>query len=101
MLFELSVIPLGRGRSISGDVAELLKIIDASGLDYRLTAAGTILEGDWDRVMDVARRCHETMRKRTERVVTLIKIDDYGERTGRLAEAVASVEQKAGKRLKK
>ncbi len=101
MLLELSVIPLGRGRSISGDVAELLKIIDASGLDYRLTAAGTILEGNWDQAMDVARRCHEAMRKKTERVVTLIKIDDYGERTGRLAHAVAAVEQKAGKQLKK
>ena len=30
MLLELSVIPLGRGRSISGDVADLMKIIDAS-----------------------------------------------------------------------
>ena len=47
MLLELSVIPLGRGRSISADVAELLKIIDSSGLDYRITAAGTIIEGNW------------------------------------------------------
>jgi uncharacterized protein (TIGR00106 family) len=101
MLLELSVIPLGRGRSISADVAELLKVIDASALDYRLTAAGTILEGNWDQVMGVARECHETMRKKTERVVTLIKIDDYGERTGRLAQAIASVEKKAGKPLKK
>lgn len=46
MLHELSVIPLGRGRSVSGDIAELVKIIPASGLDYRRTAAGTILEGN-------------------------------------------------------
>jgi uncharacterized protein YqgV (UPF0045/DUF77 family) len=51
MLLELSVIPLGRGRSISADVADLVKIIDASGLDYRLTAAGTILEGSWEQLM--------------------------------------------------
>jgi Thiamine-binding protein len=42
MLMELSVIPLGRGRSTSADVADLVQIIDASSLDYRLTAAGTI-----------------------------------------------------------
>ena len=36
MLVELSVLPLGRGRSISTDIADLVKIIDASGLDYRL-----------------------------------------------------------------
>lgn len=101
MLLELSVIPLGRGRSISADVADLVKIIDASGLDYRLTAAGTIIEGTWDQVMGVARNCHAEMRKKTERVVTYIKLDDYAGRTGRLAGAVASVEQKVGKPVKK
>jgi uncharacterized protein (TIGR00106 family) len=101
MLLELSVIPLGRGRSISADVADVIKIIDASGLDYRLTAAGTILEGTWDQVMDVARKCHAEMRKKTERVVTQMKVDDYAQRSGRLAAAVASVEQKVGKSLKK
>ncbi len=45
MLLELSIVPLGRGRSISADVADLVKIIDASGMDYRLTVAGTIIEG--------------------------------------------------------
>jgi len=101
MLLELSVIPLGRGRSISADVADLVKIIDASGLDYRVTASGTILEGTWDQLMEVARKCHTEMRKKTERVVTFMKLDDYEERTGRLTAAVASVEQKVGKPLKK
>jgi uncharacterized protein YqgV (UPF0045/DUF77 family) len=49
----------------------------------------------------VARKCHAEMRKKTERVVTLMKLDDYEERTGRLAAAVTSVEQKIGKSLKK
>ena len=101
MLLELSVIPLGRGRSISADLADLVKIIDASGLDYRLTAAGTILEGTWDQVMGVAKKCHSEMLQKTERVITLMKVDDYAQRTGRLAGAVASVEQKVGKPLKK
>ena len=101
MLLELSVIPLGRGKSVSADIADLVKIIDASGLDYRLTAAGTILEGNWEQLMDVARKCHAEMRKKTERVVTYMKIDDYAERTGRLTAAVTSVETKIGKPLKK
>ncbi len=101
MLLELSVIPLGRGRSISADLADLLKIIDASGLDYRLTAAGTILEGTWEQVMGVAKKCHNETLRKTERVVTLMKVDDYAERTGRLTAGVASVEQKVGKQLKK
>lgn len=101
MLMELSVIPLGRGRSISTDVADLVKIIDASGLDYRLTAAGTIIEGTWDQVMVVAKQCHSEMRKKTERVLTFMKVDDYADRVGRLTAAVESVENKIGKPLKK
>ena len=101
MLLELSVIPLGRGRSISADVAALVKIIDASGLDYRLTATGTIIEGTWEQLMNLAQKCHTEMRRKTERVVTYMKLDDYADRTGRLAGAVASVEQKVGKPVKK
>ena len=41
MLLELSVIPLGRGRSISADIVDLVEIIDASRLDCKVTAAGT------------------------------------------------------------
>ena len=101
MLLELSVIPLGRGRSISADVAALVKIIDASGLDYRLTATGTIIEGTWEQLMNLAQKCHTEMRRKTERVVTYMKLDDYADRTGRLTGAVTSVEQKVGRPLKK
>jgi uncharacterized protein (TIGR00106 family) len=101
MLLELSVIPLGRGRSISADVADMLKIIEASHLDYRLTATGTILEGTWDQLMAVAHKCHTETRGKTERVITLMKVDDYEGRTGRLTAAVASVEAKVGKPVRK
>ena len=101
MLLELSVLPLGRGRSISADLADLVKIIDASGLDYRLTPTGTVIEGTWDELMGLSKQCHSTMRIKTERVITLMKIDDYEQRTGRLTAAVKSVEEKVGKPLKK
>lgn len=101
MLMDLSVVPLGRGRSISADVADLMKIIDASGLDYRITPTGTVVEGNWEQLMELAKKCHLNMRAKTERVITLMKIDDYEQRTGRLTAAVKSVEEKVGKALKK
>jgi len=101
MLMELSVIPVARGPSVSGDIAELVKLIDASGLDYRLTPTGTIIEGDWDALLDLAKKCHYHMRAKTARVITLMKVDDYAERSGRLTAAVESVEKKLGKQVKK
>ncbi len=101
MLMELDIVPMGRGESVSADLADILKIIDASGLDYRLTATSTNVEGSWDQLMNLARKCHEEARKKSKRVVTSIKIDDYEERTGRLAAMVKSVESKVGKPLRK
>ncbi len=46
-------------------------------------------------------KCHSEMRKKTERVITLMKVDDYAERSGRLTAAVESVEKKLGKAAKK
>jgi uncharacterized protein (TIGR00106 family) len=101
MLMELSVIPLGRGCSISADLADVLKRIDSSGLDYRLTPTGTVVEGEADALFALAKSCHAAMREKTDRVITLIKLDDYAGRTGRIAAAVESVAEKAGKPLRK
>lgn len=98
---ELSVVPLGRGPSIGADIADLVKLIDSSGLDYRLTAAGTIVEGNWDELLGLAKRCHAAMRQKTRRVITSIKIDDYEGRSGRLASMVRSIEEKVGKPVRK
>src|SRR5260370_7968677 len=97
MVLELSVIPLGRGRSISSDIVDLVKIIDASGLDYRLTAAGTIIEADWNQLMDVARKCHAEMRQKTDRVITFMKIDVYAHRPRNLIAPAAPPEPKPPK----
>ena len=51
--------------------------------------------------MDLARRCHTEMRQKTERVITFMKVDDYAEHAGRLPGAIASIEEKLGKPVKK
>jgi uncharacterized protein YqgV (UPF0045/DUF77 family) len=37
MLVDQTVLPLRGGRHISDEIAEVVKLIDASGLPYRLT----------------------------------------------------------------
>jgi len=44
---ELSIIPLRSGLHISEEIAEALKLVDASGLPYQLTPSGTCIEGGW------------------------------------------------------
>jgi uncharacterized protein (TIGR00106 family) len=101
MLAFFSMIPLGTGISFSSKVAESIRVIEESGLDYKMTAMGTILEGDWNEISEVIGKCFEAMHKHSERVSCTIKIDDHAGRDGRLTGKIASVEDKLGHEVKK
>ncbi len=80
---EVVVVPLGTGTpSVSKEVARVLKVLENEpGLKYESTAMGTIIEGDLDRVMQVARKMHESaFDGEISRVETLIRIDDRRDR---------------------
>jgi uncharacterized protein (TIGR00106 family) len=99
MLVELSVIPLGRSVHLSDEIAEVLQLVDASGLPYQLTPSGTCIEGEWDEVMALVRRCHERARELSSHVMTTIEIEDDGEARDKLTRNVTSVEAKVGRPL--
>lgn len=91
---EISVTPLGTATpSVSAYVADCLKIVKESGLNYQLTPMGTILEGDIDTIFDLVRRMHKApFSAGAVRVSTLIKIDDRRDRADHtMAGKVASV----------
>jgi len=101
MLAEFSVVPIGKGESVSQYVAECLKIVEASGIDYRMNPMGTVLEGDYDEVMAVVRKCHMRVLELSSRVITTVKIDDREKAKGMLESKIRSVEEKLGKELRK
>lgn len=101
MVLELTIIPRGSSSSTSSTIADLVKIIEDSGLDYQMTAFGTLLEGTWDQLMGIAKRCHFEARGKTARVLTMMRIDDYGDRTSEIRDAVSRVEEKLGRPVKK
>jgi len=101
VLVELSIIPLGRGSHVSGEIAEALKVVDESGLPYLLTPSGTCIEGEWDEVMALVRRCHDRVRELSPHVITMIKVEDEEGARDKLSRNVASVEEKVGRTLKR
>src|SRR5215212_11514492 len=101
MLVELSIVPLGCDVQWSDQLAEALKLIDASGLPYVLTPSGTCIEGDWDGVMALVRRCHEQVRQSSPHVLTSIRIEDEEGGRDQLTRNIASVEEKLGRPLHK
>ena len=100
VLLEFSMSPLGKGESVGKYVAQSLEIVDKSGLDYRLNPMGTVLEGEWEEVLDVVTQCYKRMRQDCNRISCFIKVDYRKGAKGRLSGKVASVEKRLGKRLK-
>ena len=104
MLAELEIIPIGTATpSVSSMLAEVAKLIDQSGLDYRVGPMGTVVEGDWDRVMQLAKQCHQAVLSSNSRVMTTIRIDDRKDKpgTGRIVQKVPSLEAQVGRPLKR
>lgn len=100
VLLEFSMSPFDKGESLGEYVSRSLEIIDQSGLDYRVHAMGTILEGEWDAVFGVVKQCYERMAQDCNRITVSIKVDYRKGRSGRLTSKVASVEQRLGRKLK-
>ncbi len=100
VLLEFSMYPMDKGESLSPYVARSMKIIEESGLEYRMNPMGTVIEGEWDQVFQVVNRCFESMSKDCNRVAASIKVDYRKGQTGRLITKVTSVEEKAGQKFK-
>ena len=101
MVVSFSVVPLGTGTEYREQVAEIVRIIDESGLKYRLGAMATEVEGDWDEVFAVIKACHEAGRSFSGRVLTHIAIDDREGFTERLSGKVSDVDDILGKKLER
>jgi uncharacterized protein (TIGR00106 family) len=101
MLAEFTIFPIGEGVSLSKYVSRSLDIIDKSGLSYRINPMGTVVEGEWDEVMELIKQCHMAIREDTKRVSTAIKIDDRKGVENALDRKIKSVEDKVGRELQK
>jgi uncharacterized protein (TIGR00106 family) len=95
----LTVVPMGK-EALSKDVSTVIDIIDKSGLEYRLTAMGTIIEGEPDEVWELIRRCHDRMKESANRVHTQITIDDRKDERGAIQSKVADIERHLSRKLK-
>ncbi len=100
VLLEFSMSPLGKGESVGKYVSRSLDIIDKSGVDYRLNPMGTVLEGEWDAVLDVVRRCFLRMRRDCNRISCTMKVDYRKGHHGRISGKTASVEKRLKRKLK-
>jgi len=100
-LLEFSISPLGAGESVGQYVARCVDLIDKSGLDYRLHAMGTVVEGEIDPLLSLLKQCIEAVAKDCDRVSVSAKLDYRKGHSGALNAKIASVEKRLGRPVKK
>ena len=95
VIADISIVPIGVGVSLSKYVAACEKILKEAGLETRLHAYGTNIQGEWDDVFMAIRRCHEAVHEMgAPRVSTVIKVGTRTDRGQTMEDKVRSVESK-------
>lgn len=85
MLVAFSVTPLGGESDGVGEaVADAVRVVRESGLPCETNAMFTLVEGEWDEVMDVVKRATDVVQQHAPRVSVVLKADVRPGHTGQL-----------------
>lgn len=105
VLLEFSMFPTSdncrEGSSVSKQVAKIIDAIDRSGVSYRLTPMGTVVETDTIReALDIIELAYEQV-SGCDRVYSSLKFDIRRGKKRRLVEKIDSIEEKLGRSVSK
>ena len=95
-MMEIRVVPVGTASpSISPYVAGVIRVLREAGLEFEVGAMGTVVVGDVDRLLAVARQMHEyPFTVGALRVATTIKLDDRRDKDLTIQGKVRAVREK-------
>jgi uncharacterized protein (TIGR00106 family) len=98
VIVEFSIFPLDKGVSVSKEVSQVIEMIDNSGVEYQLTAMGTLIEtshlADALAIIEKATRIlHDTG---CQRVYASVKIDSRPARKHGLQGKIESIQKRLG-----
>jgi uncharacterized protein (TIGR00106 family) len=92
---DISIIPLGVGLSLSSYVAVCERTFIEAGLEPRLHANGTNVEGEWDTVMAALKTCHERLHEMgVPRIATNLRLGTRVDREPSMDAKLESVKEK-------
>lgn len=95
VIADLMIVPLGVGISVSPYVAACERILNEAGLNIKLHAYGTNIEGEWDDVLAAVKRCHEVIHGMgAPRVSSSLKLGTRTDRLQTMDDKIRSVEDK-------
>lgn len=101
VMFEFAMFPTDKGESVSPYVSRIVKIIDESGVLYKLTPMGTIVEVDtFEEALAIINRAYGELQEDCGRIYSTVKFDIRKGKSRRLTQKIDSIENKVGRKLK-
>ena len=95
-LVSVAIVPIGAGDSLSKHVAEIVRVIEASGLPNRTTAMSTEIEGDWDDVMKVVKEATTVLTSKGIRTSVILRADIRPGRTNTINSKIEKLDSILG-----
>jgi uncharacterized protein (TIGR00106 family) len=97
VIADLCLIPMGVGVSVSKEIAACQRVFAEAGLETRLHAYGTNIEGEWDEVFAAIKRCHELVHAMgAPRISSSLRFGTRTDRPQSMDDKIRSVEEKLG-----
>ncbi len=97
VLLEFSMFPTDKSESVSEYVSKVIKYIDESGVEYKLTAMGTIIETDTvDEALEIVKGCYKVLEPYSNRVYSSLKMDIRKGKSDRLNQKIESIKKRIG-----
>ena len=95
VIADVCIVPVGIGVSVSKYIANCERVLDNAGLNPKLHAYGTNIEGEWDDVFAAIKRCHEEVHKMgSPRITSTLRFGTRVDREQTMDEKVQSVQDK-------
>ncbi len=102
VLVEFSMFPTDKGESVSPYVTRIIKMIDESGVPYKLTSMGTVFETETiDEALELIKRAYQQLEPDCNRVYSVVKFDIRKGKSNRMVQKIESVESKLKKEVSK
>jgi uncharacterized protein (TIGR00106 family) len=95
VIADISIAPVGEGTSVSRYVARAVAIIRESGLKHEFHSMGTNVEGSFEEIVKLVKKCSDAVFKMgAERVLIRMYMDDRHDKASSIASKKQSVENK-------
>ena len=89
----VQVIPFSKEKEMYELIDEAISVIAESGIRYRVCPFETVLEGDYDEIMEIIRQCQDRcFEKGAEEILVNIKIQHRRSGTVTMEEKMAKYE---------